>query len=79
VELIRGAARRAFENLIECAISERVDFLLLAGDLYDGNWKDYNTGLFFIRQMRRLRQADIRVFMVSGKGVGNNKYRNLYI
>ena len=66
VETIRGAARRAFDNLIELAVVEEVDFLLLAGDLYDGSWKDYNTGLFFIDRMRRLRKAGIRVFMVSG-------------
>lgn len=34
--------------------------------MYDGDWKDYNTGLFFAHQMSRLRQADIRVFLVSG-------------
>lgn len=66
VEVIRGAARRAFDNLIQLAISEEVNFLLLAGDLYDGNWKDYNTGLFFIERMGRLRQAGIRVFLISG-------------
>jgi len=66
VEVIRSATRRAFVNLIQLAISEEVDFLLLAGDLYDGNWKDYNTGLFFIEQIRRLRQVGIRVFLVSG-------------
>jgi DNA repair exonuclease SbcCD nuclease subunit len=43
-----------------------VDFLLLAGDLYDGTWRDYNTGLFFIDRMHRLRKAGIRVFLVSG-------------
>ena len=38
VEEIRGAARRAFENLIQLAIDEEVAFILLAGDLYDGDW-----------------------------------------
>ncbi len=66
VEIIRAAARRALENLVRLAMDEKVDFLLLAGDLYDGTWKDYNTGLFFIQQMRRLREAGIRVFLVSG-------------
>ncbi len=66
VETIRGAARRAFDNLIELAVVEQVDFLLLAGDLYDGSWKDYNTGLFFIDRMRRLRKAGIPVVLVSG-------------
>lgn len=66
VDTIRGAARRAFDNLIQLAITEKAHFLLLAGDLYDGAWKDYNTGLFFINRMRRLDQAGIRVFLVSG-------------
>lgn len=66
VETIRSAARRAFDNLVQLAIDEEVNFLLLAGDLYDGTWKDYNTGLFFIERMHRLRRAGIRVFLVSG-------------
>ena len=63
---IRSATRRAFDNLIELAIEEEVAFLLLAGDLYDGDWKDYNTGLYFIGRMARLREAGIRVFVVAG-------------
>jgi DNA repair protein SbcD/Mre11 len=66
VEEIRGATRRAFENLVDLAVSEKVAFLLLAGDLYDGDWKDYNTGLFFAAQMRRLDEAGIRVFLIAG-------------
>ncbi|MFH1981327.1 MAG: DNA repair exonuclease [Pseudomonadota bacterium] len=66
VDEIRQASRRAFENLIELAIDESVDFVLLAGDLFDGDWKDYNTGLFFISQLGRLREAGIRIFIVSG-------------
>lgn len=66
VEEIRGATRRAFENLIDMSIDEEVDFVLIAGDLYDGDWKDYNTGLFFARQMGRLDKARIKVFIVSG-------------
>ncbi len=33
---IRAATRRALENLVEVALDERVDFVVLAGDLYDG-------------------------------------------
>ena len=48
------------------AIDEAVDFMVIAGDVYDGDWKDYNTGLFFIRQMGRLRQAGIPVYLLYG-------------
>jgi DNA repair exonuclease SbcCD nuclease subunit len=66
VEQIRGAARRAFDNLVNLALEEGAAFVLLAGDLFDGDWKDYNTGLYFIHRMGRLREAGIGVFMVSG-------------
>jgi len=65
-EEIRGATRRALQNLVELAAAEKVDFLLMAGDLYDGDWKDYNTGLFLSRQMSRLHDEGIRVFIISG-------------
>ncbi len=66
VEEIRGATRRAFEALVDLALDEEVAFLLLAGDLYDGDWKDYNTGLFFAAQMGRLAAAGIPVFLAAG-------------
>ena len=66
VDEIRGATRRAFENLIDLAIEEEVAFVLIAGDLYDGDWKDYNTGLFFVTQMSRLGKAGIKAFIISG-------------
>jgi DNA repair exonuclease SbcCD nuclease subunit len=66
VDEIRGATRRAFDNLVELAIENKVAFVLIAGDLYDGDWKDYNTALFFAGRMGRLDKAGIRVFVVSG-------------
>jgi DNA repair exonuclease SbcCD nuclease subunit len=63
---MRGATRRAFENLIDLCLDEEVAFLLLAGDIYDGNWKDYGTGLFFAGQLSRLRAAKIPVVLIRG-------------
>lgn len=65
-EAIRDACRKAFENLVELALEEQVAFVLLAGDLYDGDWKDYNTGIFFSQQMGRLGRHNIPVFAVAG-------------
>lgn len=66
VEKIRNAPREAFTSLVEACIREKVDFLLIAGDLYDGDWKDFGTGLYFIAEMRRLHQAEIPVFLLFG-------------
>lgn len=63
---IRGATRRALENLVRLAIDENVALVIIAGDLYDTDWKDYNTALFLSQQMSKLRQAGIRVFVVTG-------------
>ncbi len=66
VDSIRLAPRRALENLIDLAISEKVAFVLIAGDLYDGDWRDFNTGYFFVRQASRLREAKIPLFLIAG-------------
>ena len=71
-ELMRGATRRAFENLVETAIEREADFVVISGDLYDGDWRDFNTGLFFVKNMARLREAGIRVFVVSGNHDAHN-------
>lgn len=66
IERIRKAPREAFDNLIGQVIDEEADFLVIAGDLYDGDWRDYQTGLFFVSQMGRLAQAGIPVFLLYG-------------
>jgi DNA repair exonuclease SbcCD nuclease subunit len=72
-ESIRDACRRAFENLVNLAIEEKVSFVLLAGDLYDGDWKDYSTGIFLSQQMGRLGKHNILVFTVAGNHDAANR------
>ena len=72
-ESIRNACRRAFVNLVDLAIEEMVSFVLLAGDLYDGDWKDYSTGIFLSQQVGRLGQHKILVFAVAGNHDAANK------
>ena len=65
-ERVRTATREAFDGLVGLATEEKVDFLIIAGDLYDGNWRDYKTGLFFARQLGRLNKASIPVYLLHG-------------
>jgi DNA repair protein SbcD/Mre11 len=64
--LLRGASRAAVRNLIDVAIAERVALVLIAGDLYDGDWQDCRTGLFFIEQAGRLAAYGIPLVIVAG-------------
>lgn len=64
--LLRTVTRDAFTRLVDEAIEEAVDFMVIAGDLYDGSWKDYNTGHFFCREMGRLNKAGIPVYLLFG-------------
>lgn len=66
VERLRTATRSALERLVDKALAEPVDFVLLAGDIYDRDWQDFHTGLFFREQMVRLDRQGIKVFMVQG-------------
>jgi DNA repair protein SbcD/Mre11 len=66
VEKIRGATREALRNLVDFAVNERVDFVLAAGDLYDGDWQDWRTGQFLIGQLARLTKAGISFIAIRG-------------
>lgn len=66
VKEMQLATRRATENLVQAAIDHTVDLVVIAGDVFDGDWKDYGTGLFWTRQLGRLRDYGIPVVIVAG-------------
>ena len=66
VDAIRIAPRQALRNLVDLAIEESAQIVLIAGDLYDGDWRDFNTGLFFVNEIARLVSAGVHVFIARG-------------
>jgi len=62
----RLATRRALSALADLCIAQRASLLVLAGDLVDASAHDHKTGLFFVSEMLRLRDAGIQVFSVRG-------------
>jgi DNA repair protein SbcD/Mre11 len=86
VDEVRGATRRAFENLVAAALRERVDLVVIGGDLYDGDWPDHNTGLFFVKGVTQLAEEGIPVVIVRGNHDAASKLtkslrlpRNVYL
>ena len=73
VQRIRDASRIALENLVTLAIQEKVAFVLIAGDLYDGDWREFRTGLHFVEQANNLRRAGILVYMIAGNHDAANR------
>jgi exonuclease SbcD len=66
VEAMRGATRQALESLVDLCVEEGAALLVVAGDIYDGNWKDFSTGLYVRAQLARLREEGIEVVLIRG-------------
>lgn len=77
VEEFRSATRRAFDNIVDLAIAEEVRFVLISGDLYDGDCKNFHTPLYFRKQMDKLGESGIRVFIINGNhDAANNMHKS---
>lgn len=63
---IRQASREALTNLVAFAIEEAVPLVVIAGDLFDGDWQDWRTGHFLTGQLARLTREGVRVVAIRG-------------
>jgi UDP-2,3-diacylglucosamine pyrophosphatase LpxH len=68
------ASRQAFDNLVALVIDEGARFLVLAGDVFDGDLRNFQTGLYFLDGMGRLARAGVRVFMIAGNHDAENRF-----
>ncbi len=56
----------AFQKVIQTAIQQKVDFVLIAGDIYNSTNKSLRAQLFFLKQMKLLSDNNIPCFIVHG-------------
>lgn len=70
---IRAATRRALVALVDLCVEVEAALLLIAGDLYDGDFKDYSTALYFTEQMSRLRATGTQVVWLRGNHDAANR------
>ena len=55
------------------SVQEKVDFIVIAGDLYDGNWRHHQTGLFFAGPMGRLAAKEVPAHLHHGTSVDEDE------
>lgn len=73
---LREDLRGAFRRVVELALAEKVDGLLIAGDLFDNDRLAFATETFLVEQMARLGAAGIQVFYATGNhDPGRANYR----
>ena len=65
-ERLSKATFQAYETVIELCMDEEVDFLLIAGDVYDSADKSLYAQVRFIEGLKKLETAGIQVFICHG-------------
>ncbi len=63
---IKDATLKAFESIIDKCISERVDFLLIAGDIFDRESQSLGSQIKFVEQLQRLSNKGIFTYFICG-------------
>ena len=63
---LRDATFTAYENIVRLCMEERVDALLVAGDVYDSADRSLRAQLKFVEGLKRLDDAGIRSFICHG-------------
>jgi DNA repair exonuclease SbcCD nuclease subunit len=65
-DVLKDATFRAFDNVVELALKNKVDFLLVAGDVYDAADRSLRAQLKFADGLKKLAVAGIRSFVCHG-------------
>ncbi len=56
----------AFQRMIDIAITEKVDFVIIAGDIFDSARPSYADFALFMEGLQQLAEADIPVYCCTG-------------
>ena len=77
---LRAALKTAFRRAVDCALREKVDAVLIAGDLYDDERLSLSTEQFLLSQLQRLSEAGIACFYATGNyDPGGEAFRAAHI
>lgn len=65
-EAIYQSTFQALTHLVDVAIEQQVDFICLAGDIYDGEDRSVKAQAYLKKEMVRLKEAHIPVYLIHG-------------
>ena len=77
-ERLMRAIPEAYERMIQAALDNRVDFVIIAGDSFDLSNPTYREYLCFLQGLERLREAGIPVYMITGNHDPLSGWRSVY-
>jgi exonuclease SbcD len=63
---LRASTSEAFQNIVDLAIKEKVDAVIIAGDIYDGKDKSLQAQFKFRKGLKELSDAGIPSFLAHG-------------
>ncbi len=77
-ELLNDSIYDVFKNICRAAIERDVQFIIIAGDLYDKEYRSVRANRFFTDCCRELNQHDIQVIVLMGNHDPYGEYRELF-
>jgi len=63
---LKDATFKVFKRIVDLCINESVDFLIIAGDIFDIENKSLTTQIRFISEIKRLSEKGIKVYYTCG-------------
>lgn len=64
--VLRGLSLKAFQKALDKCLEEKVDFILISGDLFHANIPDMAVVNQAVTKMRELRDAGINIYVIYG-------------
>ncbi|MDF2946308.1 MAG: repair exonuclease family protein YhaO [Bacillales bacterium] len=72
LKVVNDSPYKALENIVNIAILNKVDFVLFVGDTFDTPTPTPKSQYEFIKQLNRLAEENISVYISKGNHDGNN-------
>lgn len=63
---LQSAIPEAYDRVIEAAIAREVDFVVIAGDMFDASYSSYCDYVHFFEGLEKLGQAGIPTYLITG-------------